>query len=333
MISGLPYTSLMPRKLASFFVRRYGRPGGIYGDSIKGKEKRGYYTYTYGIRGYQSLFKEVGFNIKSYWAISSYNNPDITSRIEDKNALKGYLKYFNDNSRRFKLPLFFISKLSGSILGKISAYFTPSFLFYCYKHEITDSFDELAKVNIGIDSFVTLSTGNGVMYIFYDKKHRPYQVVHAKRTKYIPEGELAFHDKTNPNSSVNFGDSWKEHWITGRTLNPLEFKESEIAIRWLFEYQEKNRSGQLTKKEIDIEVKEIYQRILLIPEINVEKCAYFLEQYQSYLNDLSLSRTNQHGDFFFGNMIFNTHDDTIKVIDWEHFSRDGDPFLIWHFIY
>ena len=46
--SGLPYTSILPRKLANFVVKKFGHAGGVYGDkSERIKEQKGYYTYTY----------------------------------------------------------------------------------------------------------------------------------------------------------------------------------------------------------------------------------------------------------------------------------------------
>ena len=60
-IAESPDTSLLPRFLASLIVKKFGNSGGIYGDPTQNmKEHRGYFTYTYSLSGYKSLFKSVG---------------------------------------------------------------------------------------------------------------------------------------------------------------------------------------------------------------------------------------------------------------------------------
>lgn len=69
--SGLPYTSLMPRWLASLAVSLarsdYRTPGSA---------REGYRTYTYGLGGYRKLFKDAGFGeVSFHWPHPGYTYP------------------------------------------------------------------------------------------------------------------------------------------------------------------------------------------------------------------------------------------------------------------
>ncbi len=70
--SGIPYTSLLPRRLATFYLQhnrsRHHR--------TTLNPKREYRTYTYSARGCRKLLAEAGFeDVSFYWADPGYNQP------------------------------------------------------------------------------------------------------------------------------------------------------------------------------------------------------------------------------------------------------------------
>jgi ubiquinone/menaquinone biosynthesis C-methylase UbiE len=70
--SGIPYTSLVPRPLASFMLRHTSKPH--YRTQLNAR--RQYRTYTYSERGYRKLLAQAGFGeTASYWADPGYNQP------------------------------------------------------------------------------------------------------------------------------------------------------------------------------------------------------------------------------------------------------------------
>jgi len=70
--SGIPYTSLVPRRLATFLLRRH-QPA-HYRTVLN--SRREYRTYTYSVRGYRKLLREAGFaDVTHYWADPGYNQP------------------------------------------------------------------------------------------------------------------------------------------------------------------------------------------------------------------------------------------------------------------
>jgi len=70
--SGLPYTSLVPRPLASFMLRHSSKPH----HRTQLNARKQYRTYTYSEAGYRRLLAHAGFaEMSSYWADPGYNQP------------------------------------------------------------------------------------------------------------------------------------------------------------------------------------------------------------------------------------------------------------------
>jgi len=70
--SGVAYTSLMPRFMASLYLRVNRRPH----HRTALNPRRQYRTYTYGERGYRRLLAQSGFGqTRFYWADPGYNEP------------------------------------------------------------------------------------------------------------------------------------------------------------------------------------------------------------------------------------------------------------------
>ena len=70
--SGLPYTSLVPRPVASFMLRHNSKPH--YRTQLNTRKQ--YRTYTYSEGGYRRLLSDAGFaEMSSYWADPGYNQP------------------------------------------------------------------------------------------------------------------------------------------------------------------------------------------------------------------------------------------------------------------
>jgi SAM-dependent methyltransferase len=172
-------------RAANFLVKRYGRSGGMYRDTSKRenkKEWRGYRTYTYSIKGYNSLFREAGFKFKSYWAFPSYNDPLFSARLNDRVALKGFVQYFGPRSRRFKRLLSLIGKFDSRILSLIANAMAPSFLFYCYKNEIQESIDDIITDAAQLTSYCTTGDAHNIRYLLYDDTDgTPSKVAQVRR--------------------------------------------------------------------------------------------------------------------------------------------------------
>ena len=70
--SGMPYTTLVPRAVASWMLRNNSKPH----FRTELNPRRQYRTYTYSERGYRKLLSDAGFAAtSSYWAEPGYNQP------------------------------------------------------------------------------------------------------------------------------------------------------------------------------------------------------------------------------------------------------------------
>jgi hypothetical protein len=211
--SGLRYTSLIPRSMANFLVKRYGRSGGMYRDTSNRenkKEWRGYRTYTYSIKGYNSLLREAGFKFKSYWAFPSYNHPLFSARVNDRIGLKGFLQYFESRTRRFKRIFSIIGKFDSRILSLIANAITPSFLFYCYKNEIQESIDDVITNAAQLRSYCTIGDAHNIRYFLYDTDGMPSKIAQVRRySNEIPQ-VIPYYNKEVPSAKRPQESIWFE---------------------------------------------------------------------------------------------------------------------------
>ena len=331
--SGLPFTSLLPRSIASLVVKKFGFSGGIYGDKSDGqKEKRGYHTYTYSIWGYQKLLQMAGFRFKSFWVFPSYNEPYFSGRLDDKVGLKGFVHYFKNTAIRSRTLLSLVNKLGGDFISLISKLFSPSFLFYCYKIDPTESLDENIINNTHLTHYTTISETSSLMYLLYDNKGNPKKVVRVKRRGSELTSVIPFYDKSSPSLHQSTERIWIEDWISGRKLNPLRYDEMQMAIDWLITFQNNSRQGIMTEEDIMTEVNELKNNLSQIPDLNTEQTRKWLDDYQSYSSKLKLNRTSEHGDFWQGNILIDDNAHKLTVIDWEHFRKEGNPFYDFIFL-
>lgn len=324
--SGLRYTSLIPRKLADIVVKRYGNVGGIYGDkSIKKKEKRGYYEYTYSKWGYQKLLKEAGYNFKAFWVYPSYNSPFFAGRLGDKPGLKGIVRYFKDNTSKFKTLLSLLEKTDNSFIAFCASLLTPSFLFFCYKDTFDTTFDDIILENSMLKNYTVVSGGHTIMYIIYDKKGIPKKIAHLKRYKYSLPETVPVIDKTHPQTHDSSQRVWIENWYHGRKLNPLDPTEVKMAVEWLFEFQHKNCGSKMTGDDILLEINAIKVGLREVADFNTPQNNAWLDQYATYVSNFNFNKTAEHGDFWYGNILFDGKLNKLNVIDWEYFNREGNP--------
>ena len=86
--SGMRFTSLMPRWLANFYIRKLKK------DVYRTEEyQHEYRTYTYSPRGYRKLLTEAGF-LKNdlFWVYPNHDNPMSFAPIYEKRMIDFYFK-------------------------------------------------------------------------------------------------------------------------------------------------------------------------------------------------------------------------------------------------
>ena len=80
--SGLPFTNLLPRKIADLVVRYSGKAG-IYRQYLPTSKWPDYRTYTYSMSGYKKLLKASKYDQVDFFWSFSYNMPNRAGRFDD----------------------------------------------------------------------------------------------------------------------------------------------------------------------------------------------------------------------------------------------------------
>lgn len=333
--SGLKYTSIMPRFIANYVVKKHGNSGGIYGDTqIKKKEERGYFTYTYTSLGYKSLFREVGFRTNTFWTFPSYNQPYFNGNLDDKIALKGFINYIsNANSNlkqanlKTKMALLIAKKINKSALKFFVSLLLPSFLFYCGKEDFELPILKYIMQQTGLTSYTSLSDGEHIKYLLYEKHSIPKKIVYMKRDiKNLPD-KILEHNKTDPMDLPHPSENiWVENWIHGRKINPSNIDEVLMAFTWLTNFQQRNEKEIMNSEFFEMESNKFKDNISSIEQLLEPRYIKIVDDYIIYLKINKIKINSEHGDFWYGNVIVDNYN-KINIIDWETFRERGDPFF------
>ncbi len=112
--SGLRFTNLLPRKLASLYMRL--RPSIYRSNSIASE----YRTYTYSPAGYKKLLNTAGFsNVRVFLAHKHYAHPSTLVELNNKLINAFFKKYYQPNSLKDRLKTFVFRALSFLRLAKV----------------------------------------------------------------------------------------------------------------------------------------------------------------------------------------------------------------------
>jgi ubiquinone/menaquinone biosynthesis C-methylase UbiE len=92
--SGIAYTSLVPRWVASVLLRH----SSAHHHRTRLNSQKEYRTYTYMQRGYRNLLKESGFDaVSCYWAEPGYNRPYCLTPVDAKAWIQEHFLYLLDH--------------------------------------------------------------------------------------------------------------------------------------------------------------------------------------------------------------------------------------------
>jgi ubiquinone/menaquinone biosynthesis C-methylase UbiE len=321
-------------RAANFLVKKYGRSGGAYRDTSNRENEKewrgGYRTYTYSIKGYNSLLSEAGFKFKSYWAFPSYNKPLYSARVNDRVALKGFVQYIGPLIR-FKKLLSIIEKFDSRILSLIANAMAPSFLFYCYKNEIQESIDDIITDAAHLTSYCTIGDAHNIRYLLYDRGGgggvMPSKIAQVRRYSNEIPTVIPYYNKEAPSAKQPQESIWFENWIPGRRINPASLEEAMLAVEWLFDFQNKTKTTIMTQEDVSLEIAEIRRGLSDLPMFNTVDIEKWLNDYHILSQKLNIVKSAQHGDFFWGNIIFDPKTKELHVIDWEYYKENSNPLF------
>jgi|TARA_B110000495_G_scaffold203957_1_gene231232 ubiquinone/menaquinone biosynthesis C-methylase UbiE len=290
---------------------------------------------------YVSLLQNTNLKIKSYWAAPSYNIPYYSAEIDDRIAIKGFLKNFSMFISAFRggkrqgkiieILLSLLKYLPYFLIKKILETFSPSFIFCCWKNENINSFENWIKKETGYENVLRMSRHGKNLFMLFNKNGKIKKVIYIKRYGYEIPDHIKLFERKFPNINDPSERIWMVDWLKGRPVNSQNNDEVMATVDWLIEFQKKMKGLKMNKNNAIIETTFIKNGLKYFKHNNIEKYHNWLNQYEEYVENNEIYLSPSHGDFWCTNILYDDQTKKINVIDWESVSEQSNPFedFIW----
>jgi len=341
--SGLPFTSIMPRKLADVAVRFLRRTNREYRREKRAKEEwNSYRTYTYSQWGYRKMLKEAGFDESDFYWTLSYPSPRYGGRFDGESPAF-LLRLLGESPVNpgflASLVISIGSRLPRQAVKMLLPPFCPAFLIYAYKEFKEPSFEsKLIESDRRTTSFLrvsgSLSTESKVNY-FLLNNGRPFSIVKFPRFRQaaalVQEEEMRFgrfNQLEVGRESIGPMTVFREPLINGRQCRPLSLSHNRMALDWLLHFQDSTQKGFWEFEQLREQItasEHCLAQVHLddgIRSRTKQRLALLLES----LSKVNIPKNSEHGDFFAGNVLI-SDDGKTYVIDWEFYREDGEPLF------
>ena len=339
--SGLPFTSIIPRKLADLVVRRSGKSG-EYGQHAIMKNWRDYRTYTYSQAGYEKLLRAANYNyINCYWS-TNYNMPKVAGRLHDE-SFPYYLKTSRRNTTNVKnktaLLGYLGSYVPNNLLKWANSKLCESFLIFSYKENNHSSFE--SNLLNGLDpnlGFLRVSGGGGEstdykINYFILKGNEAISVMKFPRDR--KSIALALEEKLQTRFNgidikeqvVDVVPIFIEPVLPGVHLHQNNLSHNTKALTWLINFQNQTKKGYWNAEDLENEINELDDYLLNLElQENIKmRTLRRMREFSDCLRKVKIPITAEHGDYCSVNILIDHN--SIYVIDWEFYREDGNPLF------
>ena len=295
--------------------------------------------YTDSYNGYISIFNDLKFKVKSYWTVGTFRRPYFIGNMDDGILLHwvysniGKILAINLKSRIITWGLKKLGITLNKILIKL---FAPSFLFYCYKDNVPNGFEEMVFKKTGFRYILQQIRFNKVSFILFDNFGTPKKKLLCKRTNY---------DLTENISRISYPPKSKfseeklviADWAEGKTMDVQNVHEVRLVINWLINFQIKTSNEFYNSEMINNEIKAVRKNLDKDKSLKSLPFQKWLIDYSNYISKMKIRNATVHGDFNPNNILVNMNNSLVTVIDWEKFYENGNPFydltkLIYHIL-
>ncbi len=286
-------------------------------------------------KGYNSLLNSLGLIIEPYWVLPSHVQAHYSAKLNDDVSLKWFFENFDKKfsvDSKFKIVGKALRLLNKSTRKAIITRYCPSFLFYCYKNEETDTLENMIIRKTKFNSIIQNSRMTKTLFFLMNDNGDPKKVLTCKNTKYNFNEELIHVKREFPNMKNPDEKLVLEEWLNGDFLDRLNQKHIQLVMKWLIEFQKSTQSDELTDEEIDEEIKQVRQEIIKINAMKELPYELWLEEYKKELKKTRLTKTAVHGDFQLRNILIDEELQRVNVIDWDwRFQEKGNPIydFVW----
>ena len=292
------------------------------------KEETNKNNFLDSFKGYNSLLNSLGLKVEPYWVLPSHIQAHYSAKLNDDISLKWFFENFDKKfsvDSKFKIIGKALRLLNKSTRKSIITKYCPSFLFYCYKNEETDTLENMIIRKTKFNSIIQNSRMTKTLFFLMNDNGDPKKVynfneelIHVKRE---------FPNMKNPDEKLVL-----EEWLNGDFLDRLNQKHIQLVMKWLIEFQKSTQSDELTDEEIDGEIKQVRQEIIKINAMKELPYELWLEEYKKELKKTRLTKTAVHGDFQLRNILIDEELQRVNVIDWDwRFQEKGNPIydFVW----
>jgi SAM-dependent methyltransferase len=338
--SGVRYTSLMPRRLASMYMRQ--RPGAHYRTSSD--RPREYRTYTYSARGYKSLLGAVGFVSEFYWPYPGYNEPSSVIPLERRLVYEQLLANFAEPFRRTRGGWRAWLKRVAAATGLLRL-LVPDFLILASKggrqacsRLWTETNKALRSQHLVEPSRAWLCGGNfGTKSVLrvYGSASTTAQLI-LKTSAPAPGSGEAVLDEYGKLSFVALrAQEWRPRFSVPRPLasfqaaNYLYTAEStangQSLARLLLLRSRRGRLALASRELPRCADAAIDVARMLHNATEIEEVAESWRRPSFGGRSPDYSPWVQHGDFTIENVFLQPRDGTVAIIDWQHVVRGMPP--------
>ena len=332
--TSLPFTSLLPRRIADIVVSAFLRD--------KGWVK--YYTYTYSVSGYKALLREAGFGpVDFYWTYPSYSYPKFAGKLHDGSTYSFLARYHYENHKEMsfykRLASFVGMLMPKAILSRICPVIWPNFLIFTWKDFRPQTIeDDILRITHA-KSLVRMSgsdcPASKICFIGLENdklrsfsKLLRYQNGNLEREEILlkQHARVSF-EKRKLRSRTLFG----EKPIVGRPCSYVSLKDAQRAIEWLLRFQDRTRGKPLTEADLLNEQTEIRYSLQRLEATSIasEEIDETMEQTQRLMRLLNMGNVttcSEHGDFCPGNILLSKAGE-VFVFDWEFYRVSGNPLF------
>ncbi len=323
--SGLRYTSLVPRAIASRMVRKAHRKKVSQGSQrhvFCGAESE-YRTYTYSLGGYRRLLQQAGFsNIHLYWAWQSYSYPRMSGPFDGKSIRYTGLSLLNltDNKWR-RLLLRAGLLLPDRLIALLTRVFWPHFLIIAGQNNSpeTNLQKRITDENTKTRSFVRLALGaNGEVKSTF--------LLLSDRGKVLTSIRVS--EEARDSSPAYALTCRAEQGVEGRSIRPYNKKDIQKAARWLAAYQMSAGDRYWPEQDLIDEIRRLVQMALSMPGYDHDRALLkgFEDIYIRLIKKHTYRVVGEHGDFTPPNLLV-TPEKELVVLDWEFKKTNGNPLM------
>jgi thiamine kinase-like enzyme len=278
----------------------------------------------------KKMIVSKGFKVDIYWVLPSIEKPYYSSNMLNEIPLIWYVKNLRQFVKEEKLDT--KQKAAAILKGRIGEKIIKSkmktrlnqFIFCCYKDDKKNTLEDIIEKQTGERNILMISRPKKINFITFKNKE-PDKIIKFSKFGNIFPTKISNHIRTFENMKNPTDRMWMEKWHNGNKLNMSKEKEILLAIDWLINFQKKTQGKTYSRKEVEKESNEIFNKLLEIGLSSEKIVEKWLKDYNEFVSKNKIFQTSVHGDFWIDNILI-TKNNQINVIDWELYLEEGNPF-------